>query len=1131
MPGRRFASLAALLVTGPIAAQTPSVPTADTRPQVAAVRAEVLDRHIALHVRGVTLEAALDAVAAAGHVRVLYSPSRLPLAQIVSLSADSITIGDALDTLLNGTGVGVSVSPEGWVLLGETNLKRQGLGWIQGFLFDSATKLPLTYVTLTIDETGKSGNTGPHTDYLVPNLRHGTYHINARRVGYVPQTRAVVVDNDTAAARLDFYLAPQPSKLQEVVTTATGPERRYEVGNDITVLNVDSVTSVAPIASVTELLATRVPGLTVQPTSGVPGAPARLRLRGMSSIERSDDPIIIVDGVRIYYDQSGSYNNQQNATSGGGSAVGTRVATGTGLGYFGPAALDQIDPNSLESVEVMKGPSASALYGSDAANGVIIITTKRGRPGPTRWNLTVDNGFETQPGRWPTNYYRFGHGIGLGSGGSQLCSIYDGPQTCTTDSIVPFQALNDTRYSPLGTGLDQAVSLGASGGNGPVTFAVSGNIGDRNGYLHLPSIEVQRFDKFHTVAAPGWMKNPDTYTTWGAASNLRVLLGKSGASLSLSSNLYHSQQQQSSLQTALPILGSNYIDTTQLATQPLIAEYYERARLTTLTFTNALTLGNWSPIRWLPLDLTVGLNVQSLNNTSLTPRGYVLYSADSLGTYMMNQSMNVMETISIGTHVQVKFLTLATGFNIQNQTTQTLANSTDDLPLGVSVPNTFVCNGLCGSLISQGATTYGWYIQPSFNFSRRLYVSPGFRLDGGTASGSNHSLTFFPKIDVSYIAVERTNHPMFGFLSTLRPRLAFGIAGVQPAPGDKLRLFLPGTVVGIDPSGGAGTPVSTLTLGSIGNTRLQPERSRELEGGVDVDLWSGRVSFSATGYQKMRYDAILDVPLAPSAVGDFGNDQQRNVGTVENTGINLQATILPIELRAITWSITGLFSQNTNSVKRLEPGQPPIKIVGATGGSTYYTEIKPGFPIDGIWARPILSYADANHDGYIEPGEVRLADSAVFLGEALPKYEASLSTGLGLFGNRIMLNTAFDYQHHLTQVNVASPLGLEVNQPNATFGLEAAVAAGGQSAYGEIQTVNVLRWNTASVAYNVPERFVRWFRATSMSIALQASNLALWTSYRGKDPAVNVFGNGNLTADTGQLPLPRMYSVHFSLGI
>src|SRR5581483_10053700 len=122
-----------------------------------------------------------------------------------------------------------------------------------------------------------------------------------------------------------------------------------------------------------------------------------------------------------------------------------------------------------------------------------------------------------------------------------------------------------------------------------------------------------------------------------------------------------------------------YIDTTQLATQPLIAEYYERARLTTLTFTNALTLGNWSPIRWLPLDLTVGLNVQSLNNTSLTPRGYVLYSADSLGNYMMNQSMNVMETISIGTHVQVKFLTLATGFNIQNQTTQTLANSTDDL--------------------------------------------------------------------------------------------------------------------------------------------------------------------------------------------------------------------------------------------------------------------------------------------------------------------------------------------------------------------------------------------------------------------------------------------------------------------
>src|SRR5260221_11224162 len=144
----------------------------------------------------------------------------------------------------------------------------------------------------------------------------------------------------------------------------------------------------AAIRNLTGLLATRVPGLTVQRTSGAPGDPARLRLRGVASALRSNDPIVVVDGVRIYAEQS--------AARSANLADPRRNAPGT-LGvnpppYAAPSPLDNIDPNSIETIEVLKGPSAATLYGQDAANGVIVITTKKGKAGPPHGSAEVEQG-------------------------------------------------------------------------------------------------------------------------------------------------------------------------------------------------------------------------------------------------------------------------------------------------------------------------------------------------------------------------------------------------------------------------------------------------------------------------------------------------------------------------------------------------------------------------------------------------------------------------------------------------------------------------------------------------------------------------------------------------------------------
>jgi hypothetical protein len=138
--------------------------------------------------------------------------------------------------------------------------------------------------------------------------------------------------------------------------------------------------------------------------------------------------------------------------------------------------------------------------------------------------------------------------------------------------------------------------------------------------------------------------------------------------------------------------------------------------------------------------------------------------------------------------------------------------------------------------------TYGWYAQPTFHFRSRLFISPGLRFDGGSASGTGNTMNIFPKTDVSYLAVDRRENPLFGVLTLVRPRLAFGISGVQPGPADALRTFITTqTVTPYLSTGAAGTPISVISIQGLGNTLLHPERSQELEGGIDLGFGRDRL--------------------------------------------------------------------------------------------------------------------------------------------------------------------------------------------------------------------------------------------------------------------------------------------------
>jgi hypothetical protein len=196
-------------------------------------------------------------------------------------------------------------------------------------------------------------------------------------------------------------------------------------------------------------------------------------------------------------------------------------------------------------------------------------------------------------------------------------------------------------------------------------------------------------------------------------------------------------------------------------------------------------------------------------------------------------------------------------------------------------------------------------------------------------------------------------------------------------------------------------------------------------------------------------------------------------------------------------------------------------------------------PIGPQIGAPILNFADVDGDGIIAPAEVRLADSAVYQGAPYPDYTLALSTSVTLLNGRLSINTAGDYTSGLTQINTsANLLQLVVNDPHSSALTQAAVAAMYKSnssttfpssAFGRIQTIDALRWTTLSVNYIVSPSIAHAFRASSMSVALQGSNLGLRSNYHGKDPGVNAFATGNLTADAGQLPQPRTWSLRVTL--
>jgi len=1080
-----------------------------------------MQRVVSLNASNVRLESVLDEIDRQAGIELQYTARVVPVNRRITVHLARVSVATALDSVLVGTGVHVVVTPTGRVMLVslDTTPVDTGLGVLGGQVTDSLTGRPVIGAVITLEGTSVTATTTDSGFFIFSGVRAGRRVVHTKRIGFEAAVRTVVVA-DSQVVRVDILLNRAPAALDAVVVTATGSQLRRELGNDITILKADSIIAMQPIASVTELLATRVPGLTVEHSSGAPGDPARLRLRGAASITETNDPIIIVDGARLYYDQSAIRSANLGTFSGG--VYGNPNA---------PSPLDQIDPNSVETIEVFKGPSATTMYGPDAANGVIVITTKKGRAGPPRWTASVVRGMTVMPGAYPASYFRFGaFSQQVAKGGAASFCPPNFPLQCGVDSLVAFQALNDPATTVLGRGNNTTVTTGVAGGANALTYAFTANVDNELGLLKLPEVSAQQFTLVHSSAPPDWMLRPQSLRRWSLTSRLTAQLGPL-ADVSLSTLVTHENQQRSSLENVLGAFMGSYFDrATGTFCSPntyscsSIGGFYTRTTDEATNFTNTLSL-NWHPRTWLTASANAGLNVISRQDEALAPTG-LAPGSDSIGAIGVGHGTSLVKTVNVYATATAPLplgFRAATSFgaNYIAATTSDINAHGYGLPPGVTeisgLPNVGTSND------QRDAASFGWFVEPRIN-NNRFFVDAGLRLDGGTTYGTHVSLAAFPKVAISYLISDEPWFPAVvkPVVNTFRLRIAYGHAGVQPGIGDKLRVFQQSSTW-LD-----GSVVTVAQIRSLGNTQLQPERSTEFEGGFDAELLDSRLSIGLTSYRKMRYQAVMAVPIAPSV--DGGGSVERNVGTIRNTGFELTLGAELVRTDLFEWRIDLNGSRNHNLVVATNGGVP-IQL-------QFGQRIMAGYPLFGFWARPILGYADVDHDGVIASGDVLIGDSAVFMGTPEPNYEVALHTTATFLRGALTIGGSLDYQDGLTQLNRVALDNLFVsrglNDPSAPLGEQAAAVAatafGGGTPYGFYEAVSMLRLTSLSITYRLPVAMARRLGASGMSVSVQGTNLGLWTNYRGKDPDVNAFttSNGSLL-DAGVLPVPRLWQLRMNV--
>jgi TonB-linked SusC/RagA family outer membrane protein len=1076
-----------------------------------------LQRRVTLTANEATLGEALKAITEQTGVRFNLSREVVSTSMRVRVEVTNLSLAATLTELLLNAKVDVAVmSANELALVRRLSEALPAVGSVSGVVTDERTGDPLSQAQITIIGTSVRRTTGEDGRYAIPNVPAGEHTLSAKRLGYGVASRVVIV-RDGETVTVDFALQSAPSRLTEVVTTATGDQRRVELGNSIARIDAESIQVSAPIRGINDLLTGRAAGVQVFAAGGQTGINGRIRIRGLNSFSVSNDPLVIIDGARV-----------ESAVSAG------LIQSGAGGGamFVGTGRMADLNPEEIASIDIVKGPSAATLYGTDAANGVILVTTRRGHGGRPRYSAYTEQGLlEPDPAtNWYENWYAFGHSTATGA--VQQCQLLQvAAGTCVQDSISRWNPVTQSASSPFGQGHRGLYGAQVSGGLEAMSYFLSAEREEETGYLQLPAREQQFLRTLRGSPPRAEQVHPNEVEKLNLRGNFALPLGKN-ADVSLSSGLAINE-------TRLPNLnffGGWYSGRGVAGTDDagIAAEWGGQRPANALAqvnrdaatrFTGSLG-GNYRPFEWLTTRGVFGVDVTNENQSSLArpedqvpgrQSGSRLDNALSVSLYSMDVSAS-------STHGLTPKLSSRSSIGAQYNGRK--AHLTNVFGSGLAPGGQTVAGAqtILGSEATTQTVVAGVFGEETFGWRELFFLTGAVRLDGGSSFGRNFKTTTYPKASISWLAIDGSAHQLLS-LSQLRFRAALGASGVQPDPIAALATSSLITALA------GGVQVNGAAVRTLGNPNLKPERQKESEIGFDAEWFAGRVRLEATVYNKESEDALVNLSFAPEL--GLATTQQFNIGKVRNRGLEGIVSSALLNSPLVRLNLTLNASLNENKLLTLGYGVPPI---GVGGGSVQI----PGYPVNSLWDRPIVSYSDANGNGILERNEVVLGDTAVYLGTSLPTRQLATSVTIGVLNDRLRLGGLADYRGGYKRFDSQTAFGCvfsancrAVNDPTTPLDQQANAVAAIRNVFRSsyLSDASFMRLRELALTYFLSESAASKVGAKTLAITLSGRNLLLFTRYRGQDPEGNFTPNLDNVQEVNSQPQVRYFLLRLTAGL
>lgn len=1072
-----------------------------------------LRARLVLRLHNATIPEALTAIEKQTQLRFAYKPLILPSDATVSLDAGDITVAAALTQILLDADVDVEIAPYGQATLVARNrvaTQRQPGDSIivHGTITDSSTHSPVSGAAIRVVGGRQGATSGLDGTYTITGLAPGTYRLIVRRLGYAVATVNVPAATAGVYAR-DIALMPAPTVLDQVVTTVTGNQTLRSIGNAIGTINADSLVPTTPVTTLSDVINARTPGVQVINLGGLTGASPQVYVRGVGSLSQSTQPLLYVDGVRV----SNSFATAPN--------------NGPGLS----GGFNDVDPEDIQTIEVVRGPSAATLYGTDAANGVIVITTKHGAAGSPRWNIYSEGGILTvDPDRFPFNYTGWGHtSSGTITNACTLIAVSSG--SCVQDSVTKFQPLRVPSLTPLGTGNRVSGGAQVSGGTKTTRYFISGDYTSEVGPIKDPVADQHMLNSLLGPAgSSGDIEHPNAVSKYDGRMNLTSQLGQAG-DVTLSAN-YLSQTTHIpyAMVTYDGFGGSGYRDDNDgwlSGSRP--AHFFSTTPTDNTQHLTASANAHWLPAQWLATRATVGVDASNDAYLELQPAAAAPVDGVPGGSVFNLRGTTTLYSVDLGATGRLPITSsFVTSTSIGAQYNRTNIASTTANATQLAIGATTVNGGLAtGAEADSETVVAGVYAEEQLALNDRLYLTGAVRIDGANDFGRDFRSATYPKGSASWLISKEPFFPALSWLSLWRVRAAYGESGTQP--GLVLTTFkaAPATIDGVLQNG--------TTLSTIGSPQIQPERQKEIELGSDIDLADNRVHAEFTYYSKRNVNALYNVPLG-SSLGGIGSIEE-NIGEILNWGYEATLSAAIVTAHPLTWDVSFSGSVNHNQVVKLGPFFQPS--YGSFGNVSLVT----GYPVQAFFAQP-YTYQDSNHNGIIEPNEVTIGSQQRYYGTMIPPTQITAATHIGLFGSRVLIGAQFDYRggnvipSGISQDQCVLGTAQASNVKGTSLAEQAACVAssGADGVYdnrGLISAGSFIRFRELSLTYVAPDRFAHQLRARTLSITLSARNLALWTHFTGGDPetAPLFFNSGWAYSLGGGFPAAQYWLARVNLGL